>query len=249
MRIAVVAEESGNEGSAERLAERLNLELFDPAAPPADTLLLAVTADGLLLREPGPRAAGPIRAEFRAGRGSSLLRRAVMAGKEGVQSMIDATAGLAQDAFAIAEAGLEVELIERSPVVAALLADGLERALEDSRCRAAAERMRLHVGEARELMPRLSPADVVYLDPMYPQSGREGGKGKEMRVLRLLLEDDPDADELLDLARRAATRRVTVKRPLRAAPLGGEEPSGSLKGTTIRYDLYGPAAKLSTVAG
>lgn len=178
-----------------------------------------------------------------------MLRRAVLAGREGMQSMIDATAGLGQDAFAIAEAGVEVELIERSPIVAALLADGLQRALEDSRCRAAVERMRLHVGDARELMQELSPADVVYLDPMYPQSGREGGKVKEMRVLRMLLGDDQDAEGLLGTARRLATRRVTVKRPLRAPPLGGEEPSGSLKGTTVRYDLYGPAAKLSTAAG
>jgi len=45
-------------------------------------------------------------------------------------------------------------------------------------------------------------------------------------------------------ALRAARRRVVVKRPLRAAALGAASgapaPSGSVVGTTTRYDLYAP---------
>ena len=244
MHVVVLADQPDTRPAAEALAERLGLECLPSEPAPAEVLRLAVTAAGLELREGGGRAAGPVRVDFRPGRGSSLLRRATLAGKAGVSRLIDATAGLGQDAFAVAETGVTVELLERSPIVAALLADGIARALELPGTREAALRMRLHSGDAKELLPALAPADVVYLDPMYPRSGREGGKAKEMRILRALLGGDSDAGELLQVARLTATRRVTVKRPLRAPPLAGSTPSGSLEGTTVRYDLYGPAAKL-----
>ena len=40
-------------------------------------------------------------------------------------TVVDATAGLRRDAFVLASLGCKVTLIERSPVVAALLQDGL----------------------------------------------------------------------------------------------------------------------------
>ncbi|HEX7002977.1 MAG TPA: class I SAM-dependent methyltransferase [Trueperaceae bacterium] len=248
MRVVVGAQEGGNEEVARELAERLGLELVPDDEAPAEALVLACTRSGLLLRETGPRAAGPLRVAFRSGRGPALLSRATLAGRREVETIIDATAGLGADAFAMAEAGARVDLIERSPVVAALLADGLERATRDPALAPTARRMTLHVGEASRLLPRLAPAHVVHLDPMYPTSGREGGKAKEMRILRRLLGDDLDAPELLALARSSATKRVVVKRPLKAPPLAGEEPSGSLRGKTVRYDLYAPAAKSSTGA-
>ena len=249
MHVAVAAERRGSESAATELARRLGTELVGTGPQPAGSLVLAYTDAGLVLREGGASTAGPLLVEFRPGRGSGLLKRATMAGRQGVRRVIDATAGLGQDAFAIAEAGAEVDLIERSPVLAALLADGLARALQDPATRAAASRMRLHQGEARDLLPRLGPADVVHLDPMYPLSGREGGKAKGMRMMRELLGDDLDADDLLEVARQAATRRVAVKRHPKAPPLAGQRPAGSLRGKTVRYDLYPPAAKSSTGEG
>ena len=56
-------------------------------------------------------------------------------------------------------------------------------------------------------------------------------------------EDALTAEEeatLLAAARRAAGQRVVVKRPRKAEPLGGVQPSGSIEGRTVRYDLYAP---------
>jgi 16S rRNA (guanine1516-N2)-methyltransferase len=253
--VAVKAE-SGQGVAAAELAERLGLEFVgesvdeaDGQAPGGSGLQLVRTATRLELRETGAQAAGPLAVEFLPGRGSNLLRRAALAGGSEPPRVVDATAGLGQDAFALAEWGCQVDLIERSPVVAALLEDGIARALERPETAAAAKRMSLLQGDAVDLLPRLAGAAVVYLDPMYPRSGREGRKAKGMRMLRQLLGDDPDAGELLEAARRAAARRVVVKRPLRAPPLAGRRPSGSLKGTTVRYDLYGPLPKRPTGVG
>jgi 16S rRNA (guanine1516-N2)-methyltransferase len=252
VRVAVKAEGDQSVAAA-KLAERLGLELVgepldggDGRSSGGPDLLLVRTATRLELRETGARAAGPLAVEFRPGSGSNLLRRAALAGGGERPRVIDATAGLGQDGFALAEWGCRVDLIERSPVVAALLADGIARARERPETAAAAARMSLHQGDAGELLPGLAGAAVVYLDPMYPRSGREGRKAKGMRMLRQLLGDDPDADELLKAARRYAVRRVVVKRPLRAPPLAGTRPSGSLTGTTVRYDLYGPLPERQT---
>lgn len=225
-------------GSARDLARRLGLELT-LRAPEEDVLLLVRTGAGLELRETGTASARPLKVEFRPGSGSAALRKATLAGRPGTR-IIDATAGLGQDSFALAEWGCRIDLIERSPLIAALLSDAMRRAADDAETAAAAARMQLHEGDAFELLPDLAPVEVVYLDPMYPRSGREGRKGKGMRILRAILGNDPDAGGLLTVARRTATRRVVVKRPLKASPLAGIRPSGSLVGTTVRYDLYGP---------
>ena len=65
------------------------------------------------------------------------------------------------------------------------------------------------------------------------RGGRPGGR-------RGLVGDDLDASALLTLARRYVGRRVVVKRPLGAEPLAGPAPSGAIRGTTVRYDIYPP---------
>ena len=44
--------------------------------------------------------------------------------------LIDVTGGLARDSFIIASLGFEIEIIERSPIIHALLKNGMERAKE-----------------------------------------------------------------------------------------------------------------------
>ena len=65
--------------------------------------------------------------------------------------MVDATAGLGRDAFVLASLGCTVTMLERHPVVAALLADGLARAKQDPEIGAwVSERMSLRTGPALE---------------------------------------------------------------------------------------------------
>lgn len=205
--------------------ERLELVTPDSAAEP---LYIDFGARELRRRSPGT---GTREALVRA-IGGRAFRPALIA---------DATAGLGQDAFVLASWGFEVHLIERVAPVAALLEDGIRRALATGSLRAAASRMTLHLGDAREQLYRLPHRpDVVYLDPMYPERGKRALKSRAIRGLRTLLGGDPDASSLLEVALATATRRVVVKRPLRAPALGGQNPSGAISGRTIRFDLYAP---------
>lgn len=212
-------------------------------------LLLVVTAERLELRTVGRGGPGPVYAEFERGAvgygrragGSRLLLRAVGVRGGEAPSVVDATAGLGQDAFVLAWAGCRVTAVERSPVAAALLEDGLRRALRSAELAAKlGGRLSVVVGDARTVLKGLSgegAPEVVYLDPMYPARRKAALGRKEMSVLRRVVGDDEDAGELLDLARRVARRHVVVKR-MRLAPELGPGRMRVYAGKTTRYDVY-----------
>lgn len=154
-------------------------------------------------------------------------------------TIIDATAGLGIDGFILASLGCEVTLIERSPVMGALLNDGLQRAANHlTTCELVNKKLRLLIGNAREIITNLAerPA-TIYLDPMYPDRHTSALNKQEMRIIRLLVGDDGDAAELLTTALDIATNRVVVKRP-KGAPELITGPSHSIKMKNSRFDVY-----------
>ena len=155
---------------------------------------------------------------------------------------MDATAGLGEDSLLLAAAGYEVLLVERDPVIAALLADCLRRARADERLAAMAGRMHLQPGEATLVLGQLPQAPhLVYLDPMFPAKGKAALTKKKLQLFQRLEPPCAQEEELLAAALAAGPRRVVVKRPLKAPALAGRKPSHSVEGKTIRYDVFVPA--------
>ena len=153
-----------------------------------------------------------------------------------VPTVVDATAGYGEDSWLLASLGCRVVAIERHPLVAALLEDGLRRARQQAA--EIADRISLVSGEATEVLAGIRPPpEVIYLDPMFPPRRGSALEAKAMRLLRRLVGDDDDAARLLDRALETATRRVVVKRPLRADPLRGT-PTAAHRGKSLRYDVY-----------
>jgi 16S rRNA (guanine1516-N2)-methyltransferase len=232
----------GHEAEAEALARRLGVPYGTGPARAAllwsDAGLAATSGDA----EGGGGGRG-LRVVFdEARRGTEPVVRAVRPAVAAGGRVVDATAGFGVDAGALWRAGLHVTMLERDPVLAALLADGLRRLREAGA--PGHERLTLVEGDARARVPALGwRPDVVYLDPMYPRA-RGGAKRRGAAWLRAYLgepgpDPDEDARELLRVARRVATRRVVVKRPLRGPQLAPGV-SGALRGTTTRFDLYPP---------
>lgn len=178
------------------------------------------------------------RARHGGGRGQTLARACGL--KPGINpSIIDSCAGLGRDAFVLANLGARVRMIERSPIIAALLFDGLQRARSELNW--LDDRLQLHQGDARCLLPELcasEPTEVIYLDPMYPKREKTALVKKEMRLFRGLVGDDADAPELLALALTLASKRVVVKRPKGAESLQGPKPNLALASKNTRYDIY-----------
>ena len=109
-----------------------------------------------------------------------------------LRTVLDATAGLGRDAFVLANFGCSLTLIERHLVIAALLEDGLQRALADSEVAAITLRMHLIYGNAIELMHAWSgeQPQVIYLNPMFPHRDKSALVKKEIRLFRPSAGDD-----------------------------------------------------------
>jgi len=216
---------------------------------------LQVGEAGLQLQLLEPQAPWPVRVDFvegaaahrrQFGGGSGQMIAKAVGIQPGIRPrVLDATAGLGRDAFVLATLGCEVSLIERQPLIAALLDDGLSRAAADADVAAIAARMRLLEGNAIDLMQqwRGEPPQVIYLDPMFPHRDKSALVKKEMRLFRPFVGDDLDAPALLSAALELASHRVVVKRPRKAPAIDGSKPGYSLEGKSSRYDIY-PKRKL-----
>ncbi|MBR9729631.1 class I SAM-dependent methyltransferase [Shewanella intestini] len=187
------------------------------------------------------------RRKFGGGRGQAIAKAVGL--KQGVTpNVVDGTAGLGRDAFVLASLGCKVTMVERHPVVAALLEDGLRRAYDDAEIGSwMRERMQLFHGSSLEALAEAGAKakddiDVVYLDPMYPHREKSAMVKKEMRVFQTLVGADLDADGLLKPAQALATKRVVVKRPDYAEDLDGVKPSMVLAQKKNRFDVYVKAA-------
>ena len=235
---------------ADHLGRQLGLPSQNADAPWPELVLRVSHEQGLALWRPESRER-PVQADFLSthaeyrrrhggGRGQALARAAGL--RHGhTPTVIDATGGLGRDAFVLASLGCEVTLIERQPVIAALLEDGLERARAASGPAAeAARRMTLvHADAIHWLASKPVPvADVIYLDPMYPARGKSALPGREMQLLQQVAGADEDVTALLEAALAAAGRRVVLKRPRLAPQPSGPAPEASLTGKSTRYDIY-----------
>lgn len=232
-------------GVVEVLARELDLSAADMAG-----FCLQFGDDGLQLQATGPKAPGPVRVDFVSGPSAHRRQQGggngqMIAKAVGIQSgvrpaVLDATAGLGRDAFVLAQLGCHVTLIERHPLIVALLADGLRRARLDAEVGPIAGRMKLRRGNAIELMAAWSgePPQVIYLDPMFPHREKSALVKKEMSLFRPLVGDDQDAPDLLAAALALASHRVVVKRPRKAPPVAGTPPGYVLEGKATRFDIY-----------
>lgn len=251
MNICLLDETGTGDGALSVLAARWGLEQ-DGSHPMA----LVMTPHHLELRKRDEPKLGGIyvdfvsgamahRRKFGGGRGEAVVKAVGVKGRY-FPDIVDATAGLGRDAFVLAAIGCTVRMMERHPVVAALLDDGLSRGYQDPEIGGwLRERLTLLHPSSLTALSDISPRpQVVYLDPMFPHRQKSALVKKEMRVFQSLVGSDSDADGLLLPARRLATTRVVVKRPDYAPPLAGVATPSAIVTKSHRFDIY-PSTALS----
>lgn len=224
--------------------------LLPATEQPSTGFVLHFLDDCLRLRAPDP-ALGELLIDL--GRGQAGYR-GVRARSErlvracGVREnsvVVDATGGLGTDAWLLASAGARVTIMERDPVVAALLADGLRRATAGTPETAA--RIELLCVDSRGVLAHWQQAlTAVYIDPMYPPRRKRALGDRRLRLLAAWLaaqgssaEDADDVSGLLAAARAAPAARAVLKRPQRQPlPLDAPMPDYSLEGRSTRFDVW-----------
>lgn len=177
-----------------------------------------------------------------------LVRAARVRGCEHPRAL-DATAGMGEDSLLLAAAGFSVTLYEHDPVIAALLADALERAAAVLELAPVVARMRLVRGDSVEALRALADGDasapdrpdVVLLDPMFPERRKSASVKKKAQLLQRLERPAQDEAAMLDAAIKARPRKVVIKRPLKGTFLAGAKPAYQIAGKAVRYDVLVPA--------
>ncbi len=227
------------------LSKRLALPFTDTLDSERVALVLAYRAGRLSLCDRREQRSRPVfaRIDDVLARYSSLpaSRRGILAraiGKK-TRSVVDATAGLGADLGLLVAMGFRVTAVERSSIVAALLEDGLMRLRCRTNVRGRYHMPRLVIADAIHfLADAVNRPECVYLDPMFPPKRKRSALAKRpLRILRDVVGDDVDRQQLFTSALNTASRRVVVKRPNDARPLGGGIDE-SYVGKLVRYDVY-----------
>ncbi len=158
---------------------------------------------------------------------SSLLARACAAPAR--PAVVDLMAGWGTDGLSLALRGCAVTLVERAPIVWAMLDEFVTRL----------DLPATVVCETAEQWCENHPkaVEVAYLDPMFPVRRKMALPGKEMQYLRdLAWRGETPLSRQIQLALRAARDRVVVKRRARDASVSA--PSWRLRGRRVRFDVY-----------
>ncbi|MCX7073556.1 MAG: class I SAM-dependent methyltransferase [Methylococcales bacterium] len=245
-KLAVLFEGSGDASKFEELSERLNVPLRQSTEQNSEAFFLTWRDGCLKLLDKELLKKGGLSVDIEPRNGE---QRSYPAPKEGAfsqaigrktKTVIDATTGWAQDSLCLFRMGYEVRCIERSLIMMALLNDAFERlALESWVQKLELSPPILMHGNAIELLKNLEmPPDCIYLDPMFPHKRKKSALSKKsMTILQELVGEDSDKTELFEAAFTATAKRVVVKSPDYAEPLGGK-PSESFSGKLLRYDVY-----------
>ena len=239
--LAVCARDGASDERARALAQRLQAPLVG-SNELAGKLVVSVGQDGLALEHEGLQMSADLGSmaprvrKDRLGR-ELLVKAAKIKGHDGPLRAVDATAGLGQDALLLAAAGFETVLFEQNPVIAALLADSLERAAGIPELEGAIARMHFVEGDSIAGLHQLAqPCDVVLLDPMFPERRKSASVKKKFQLLHFLEKPCTNEEDLVSAAIAAQPRKIVIKRPPKGPHLAGIKPAYSLTGKAVRYD-------------
>ncbi|WP_425619656.1 class I SAM-dependent methyltransferase [Buchnera aphidicola] len=157
--------------------------------------------------------------------------------------ILDLTAGLGNDAFIFSFLGCQVLMIERNPVIAALLTDGLYRAYKNIKIGFwLKKRLHLIINDSMNILKSsIFKPDIIYIDPMYPIVKNKSLPKKNMQILRFLIgHHDDDYEYILYMSKKLAKNRIIVKRPSYAQPLSKDKINFFIKTKHHRFDIYLP---------
>lgn len=147
-------------------------------------------------------------------------------------TLLDATAGLARDAFIFAKLGAQVTMLERNPTLARMIETALENLSDKTNLQFIFTDAITYLQSSHILY------DVIYLDPMFSDVDKRAKVKKDMQMLHELIGENDDADILLTLALEKAKKRVVVKRHKLSPFLANQKPSHQIIGKSTRYDVY-----------
>lgn len=243
--LAVLYEGTGDLLLYQQLAARLQVPLKQTGDHLNESFFLTWRDDCLKLLDQDLLKKGGLTVEIaaRQGEGKSfpIAKQGALAQAIGrkTKTVLDATTGWGQDSLCLFRMGYQLTCLERSPIMTELLQDGLQRLAQEPWIKKLHLTVpTLHSVNAIDYLSHLDNApDCIYLDPMFPPKRKKSALAKKsLLILRDLLGDDLDKEQLFQAALQTTAKRVVVKSPDDAPALG--KPNESFGSKLLRYDVY-----------
>ena len=172
-----------------------------------------------------------VRRRVRQGRKLALAKAC---GVRPALRILDGMAGLGLDGITLAMLGCDVLMVERDPLLSALLNDAVNRVRSEIALPGA---VACQSGDVRRLLADARYFDTIYLDPMFPARDKRALPRKSAQVLSSLV--GAAADDLRELIAQSmprARQRVVVKRRRHDPTIG--KPDWQILGRSVRFDVY-----------
>ncbi|MFN7904830.1 MAG: class I SAM-dependent methyltransferase [Pseudobdellovibrionaceae bacterium] len=158
--------------------------------------------------------------------------------------VLDLTAGLLRDAIFMAQAGCQVTSLERDFLLYLCLSWGIMKS--ESPC---VQSLNLLHRTAQEFLKKQSLLhyDVIYYDPMYPETKSSALPKKEIQFLRDHIGEDKDRDEMIQfiLASNIRSRIVFKRHPGEKNKIKKEKPLAVtnqqivlFEGKSVVFEVY-----------
>jgi 16S rRNA (guanine1516-N2)-methyltransferase len=154
-----------------------------------------------------------------------------------IHRVLDLTGGWGVDGFTLACHGQQVTMLEHHPLVYSVLAYSLERFEQQHRDFSSLHIEQVNASDYLSTPDITGTFDCIYLDPMFAAHKSSAKPAKEMQILQAIT-DNLDIESVFERALQVASRRVVVKRSLKALALGGQKPDMVYREKTIRFDVY-----------
>ena len=162
-------------------------------------------------------------------RSNQALILAQACGARARPAVVDLMAGWGVDGLSLAMRGCRVTLIERSPLIWAMLDEFVSRLELPVDV--------VHADARAWCESTTATVDVVYLDPMFASRSKTALPSKRMQVLRdLAWREEVCVENWIEIAKALAKDRVVVKR--RSKDPVSTTPDCQVKGRQVRIDVY-----------
>ena len=164
------------------------------------------------------------------------LKKAIGKNKEDI-TIFDGTAGLLSDTIIFLALGHKVIACEQSKIIFLLVNDAIERAKTELPF---LENLVLLNGKSEIQYKETQNIDIVYLDPMYPESSKSVLRSGDISTINHILHIeniDDDGDAIFFSIKDSNFKKIILKRPIKADIID-KNINYQVKGKSTRFDIY-----------
>ena len=161
---------------------------------------------------------------------AELIIKAVLGKKKQATTIMDCTAGFGNDSYLLSLTGSQISAYESNPLMNALLADGLNRAVISN--------ITLLKKDAMQHLKN-TDCQVIYIDPMYPATKKSAKNNKQMAFLQSIVGHQTQmASDLFEQAKLSKAKKIVIKRPVKSDFVNDIKPTSQIVGKAARFDIY-----------